>query len=115
MLVLFGELDRLVEGNTRFGRLLGLQILVAAPAADPGNDQQRAGDDVDRILVPQLLELVATYFLVYFIKYFRHLKISQARWTQAKSVGQPGARSQVAGDILAIWRWQGKVSRINTL
>ena len=68
MLVLLGELDGLVEGRTGLGRLLRLQILVAAPAADPGDDQQRAGDDVDRILVPQLLELVATDFLVDFIK-----------------------------------------------
>ena len=37
-------------------------------AADRGDDQQRAGDDIDRILVPQLLELIATNVLVDFIK-----------------------------------------------
>ena len=68
MLVLFGELGGLVEGRARLGGLLGLQILVATPAAHRGNDQQRAGDDKDRILVPQLLELLATYFLVDFVK-----------------------------------------------
>src|ERR1700736_4889285 len=40
----------------------------ASPAAHRSNDQQRAGDDVDRIAVPQLFELVATYVLVDFIK-----------------------------------------------
>ena len=68
MLVLLGELDGLVEGRTRLGRLLRLQILVAAPAAHRGNDQQRPGDDVDRIPFPQLFELIATYVLVDFIK-----------------------------------------------
>jgi len=68
MLVLFGKLDSLVEGGSRLGGLLGFEILVAAPAADAGDDQKRDRDDVDRILVPQLFELVPTYLLVYFIK-----------------------------------------------
>ena len=68
MLALLGEFRRLVEGRTGLGRLLGLQILIAAPAADRRDDQQRAGDDIDRILVPQLFELVATYVFVDFIK-----------------------------------------------
>ncbi len=68
MLVLLGELDGLVEGRTGLGRLLGLQILIAAPAADRGDDQQRAGDDKERILIPQLFELVATDILVDFVK-----------------------------------------------
>src|ERR1700676_3128800 len=68
VLVLLGELDGLVEGSTSLGRLLGLQILIATPAADRGDDQERAGDDIERILVPQLLELVATHILVDFIK-----------------------------------------------
>jgi hypothetical protein len=68
MLVLFGKLHRLVEGFAGLGRLLGLQILVAAPAAHRGDDQKRRADDVDRIFIPQLLELLATYFLVDFVK-----------------------------------------------
>ena len=68
MLALLGELDSLVEGRTGLGRLLCLQILITAPAAHRGDDQQRAGDDVDRILVPQLFELVPTYVFVDFIK-----------------------------------------------
>ena len=68
MLVLLGKLDGLVEDHTRLGGLLGLEILVATPATDAGNDQQGAGNDVDRILVPQLFELIATYFLVDFVK-----------------------------------------------
>jgi hypothetical protein len=36
MLVLLGELDGLVEGDTGLDRLLGLQVLIAAPAADRG-------------------------------------------------------------------------------
>ena len=68
MLALLGQLDGLVEGRAGLGGLLGLEILVAAPAADGGDDQDRGRDDVDRILVPQLLELLATYFLVDFVK-----------------------------------------------
>ena len=68
MLVLLGEFNRPVERGTRLGGLLGLDILVAAPAADRGDDQQGPRDDVDRVLVPQLLELIATYFLVDFVK-----------------------------------------------
>ena len=68
VLVLFGKLDCLVEGITRLSRLLGLQILIAAPAADRSDDQKGRGDNVDRILVPQLLKLLATYFLVDFVK-----------------------------------------------
>jgi hypothetical protein len=68
VLVLLGELDRLVEGIAGFRGLLGLQILIAAPAADGGDDQDRHGDNIERVLVPELLELLAADFLVYFIK-----------------------------------------------
>src|SRR5258708_27104714 len=81
MLVLLGELDGLVEGHARLGRLLRLQVLVATPATHRGDDQQRAGDDIDRILVPPPFELVATYVLVDFVKQFRHLKQSHPRWS----------------------------------
>jgi len=56
------------EGGTGLGRLFRLQILIATPAAHRGDDQQRAGDDIDRILVPQLLELIATDVFVNFVK-----------------------------------------------
>ena len=68
MLVLLGELDGLVERSPRFRRLLRLQVLITTPAAHRGDDQQRAGNDVDRILVPQLFEPLPTYLFVYFIK-----------------------------------------------
>ena len=68
MLILVGKFRGLVEQGPRLGRLLGFQVLVAAPAADRGDDQERAGDDIDRVLVPQLLELVATDILVNFVK-----------------------------------------------
>jgi hypothetical protein len=68
VLVLLGEFDGLVKGRAGLGRLLGLQILIAAPAAYRGDDQERAGDDIDRLLVPQLLELVATDILVDLVK-----------------------------------------------
>jgi hypothetical protein len=73
MLVGFGELRSLVKGRTGLGRLLSLEILVATPATHRGDDQDRSRDDVDRIFVPQLLELVPTYVFVDFIKYLRHL------------------------------------------
>jgi len=38
VLVLLGELDCLVEGIAGFGGLLGFEILIAAPAADGGDD-----------------------------------------------------------------------------
>ena len=63
------HVDRgIVEGCAGLGGLLGLEILVAAPAADGSHDQHHQGDEIDRILVPQLLELFATYFLVDFVK-----------------------------------------------
>jgi len=68
MLVLLGEIDGGIEGATGLGRLLCFQILITAPAADRGNDQQRPGDDMDRIPVPQLLELIAADLLVDFVK-----------------------------------------------
>jgi len=42
--------------------------LVAAPAAHGGDDQDRHGDNIERVLVPELLELLTADFLVYFIK-----------------------------------------------
>jgi hypothetical protein len=42
--------------------------LVAAPTADGGNDQNHAGNDIKRVSVPQLFELIATDLLVDFIK-----------------------------------------------
>src|SRR5258705_112286 len=68
MLVLLGELDGLVECSSGFRRPLRFQVLVATPAAHGGDDQQRAGNDIDRILVPQLFEPLATYLFVDFIK-----------------------------------------------
>ena len=68
MLVLLGKLRGCFKSRTRLGSLLGLQILVAAPAADRGDDQNRTGDDKDRIPLPQPFELLATHLLVDFIK-----------------------------------------------
>ena len=41
------KLDGLVEGGPSLGRLLGLEVLITAPAADRGDDQQRRSDDID--------------------------------------------------------------------
>ena len=68
VLVRVRKLRGLVEGSPRLGRLLGFQVLVATPAAHRGDDQDRAGDDENGILFPQLLELIATDILVDFIK-----------------------------------------------
>ena len=68
MLVLIGEFRSAVEGGAGLSRLLGFQVLVATPAAHARDDQDRQRNHVDRVLVPQLLELLPTYFLVYFIK-----------------------------------------------
>ncbi|MHC2241820.1 hypothetical protein ACVJH7_001127 [Bradyrhizobium elkanii] len=68
MLVLIGQFDGAVERRAGLGGLPGLEILVAAPATDARNDQDRQGDDKERVLVPQLLELIATDFLVDFVK-----------------------------------------------
>ena len=56
------------EGGAGLGCLLRLQVLVAAPAAARGDDQKRQRDDVDRILVPQLFELLAADVFVNFVK-----------------------------------------------
>ena len=68
MLVLIGKFHGTIEGGAGLGGLLGFQVLVAAPAAHGGDDQDCQGNNVDGVLVPQLLELIATYFLIYFIK-----------------------------------------------
>ncbi len=68
MLVLVCKLRRAVERRAGLGGLLGFQVLVAAPAAHARDDHDRQRNKVDRVLVPQLLELFPTYFLVYFIK-----------------------------------------------
>ena len=68
MLILLGKLRGLVECRSGLGRLFGFQILIAAPATDRGDDQDRAGDNQNRILLPQLLELFATQILIDFIK-----------------------------------------------
>jgi len=68
MLVLLGEVEGGVKGPAGLGSLLRFQILVAAPAADCGDDQDRTGDEMNRIAVPQLLELIAADLLVNFVK-----------------------------------------------
>lgn len=40
LLALLGQRDRSLEGGPGLGGLLGLKILVAAPAADAGDDQK---------------------------------------------------------------------------
>jgi hypothetical protein len=42
--------------------------LIAAPAADGGDNQDGGRDDQRRVPFPNLLELLATQLLVYFIK-----------------------------------------------
>jgi len=68
MLVLLGQFRGPVEGGAGLGGLPGFQVLIATPATDAGNDQDRQRDDVERVLVPQLLELLPTDFLVEFVK-----------------------------------------------
>jgi len=68
MLVLLGQFGCAVERRAGLGGLLALEILVAAPATDARDDQERQGDDQERVPVPQLLELIATDILVDFIK-----------------------------------------------
>src|SRR6185436_4574410 len=74
MLALVGQFDGPVEGPTGLGRLLGFNVLVTAPSSDRRNDENRGRYNVDRVLIPQLLELLATDLLVYFIIEFRHLR-----------------------------------------
>jgi hypothetical protein len=68
VLGLLDKLDRGVKSGARLGGLLGFQILVASPAGDGGNDQNGGRDDLERVLVPELLELLPADFLVDFIK-----------------------------------------------
>jgi hypothetical protein len=72
VLALLAERDGGLEGRTRLRRLLGLPIIVAAPARHRENHQHRRGDDVGLIALPQLLELFAPDFLVDFLKDIGH-------------------------------------------
>ena len=44
----------------------------SAPGGDPGDNQDREGDDVDAVAVPQLFQLLAADFLVNFMKDIGH-------------------------------------------
>jgi hypothetical protein len=68
MFVLLGQIESGIKGCSGLCGLLGFQILIPAPAGDGGDDQERRSDDIDRVSVPQLLELLPTDFLVDFIK-----------------------------------------------
>ncbi len=72
---LIGQGNRGLESRSGLGGLLRLEILIAAPAADGGDDQNRPGNNEDRITLPKLLELLAAQIIVYFIKYFRPLTV----------------------------------------
>jgi len=65
---LLGEVEGGIKGLAGLGSLLRFQILVTAPTADCGDDQDRAGNEMNRIAVPQLLELIAADLLVNFVK-----------------------------------------------
>ena len=67
-LVLIGQPRRRLEGRTGHCGLLGLEILISAPAANGGNDQDSRGDDQRGIAVPNLLELLAAQLLINFTK-----------------------------------------------
>ena len=67
------ERHRLLEGGAGFSRLLGLPPLVAAPARrPPTTTRTQRGDDVIAVTLPQLLELLATDFLVDFMENIGH-------------------------------------------
>src|SRR6202042_1124211 len=115
MLVLLGQLKGGIKGCPGRCRLLGFQILITAPAGDGGNDQERGGYDIDRVLVPQLLELLAADLLVYLIKKFRHLEISHPGLAPLEPTTLTNLPFDGGRVTLAIWRWQGKASSAKVL
>ena len=64
--------------------LLGDPIFVAAPCADAGDNQDGKRDQIDAVAIPQLLELFAPDFLVYFMKNIGH------KWLQTRPWPTPG-------------------------
>ena len=61
-----------VERGARFSGLLGFVPLIAAPAADGGDEQNGQSDDQDAVAVPQPFELLAAQFLINFIENVGH-------------------------------------------
>src|SRR6202011_4196842 len=115
MLALLAERDRRLEGRTRLGGLPGLPPIVGAPARHREDDQDRRGDDVDLIALPQLLELLAPDFLVDFLKDIGHscaLALARQRPTPGRAVGPlevtpgPPAPPNRQGRTLSRWRPQ---------
>ena len=74
----FGVLALLAQRQCGFecgaggGGFLGFPIFIAAPGADPGDDQDGERDDVDAVAFPQLLQPFAPDFLVNFLKNIGH-------------------------------------------
>ena len=72
VLTLLAEQCRGVERGAGFGGLLGFVPLITAPAADRGDEQHRQRNDQDAVAIPQLLDLLATQFLINFIENIGH-------------------------------------------
>jgi hypothetical protein len=72
VLALLGEHHGGLELRARFCSFLGFPPLIAAPAAHPEDEDQRDRDEDRAVLLPQLLEPLAAYFLVDFLKNIGH-------------------------------------------
>ena len=87
--------DRGLELGAGFGRFPQFPPLVAAPARDPEDDQQRDGDDEIAVAFPKLLELFAPDFLIDLSKNIRHFNALQP----AVKVDYAGSRPRPEGAV----------------
>src|SRR3954454_17506030 len=136
MLALLGQNGGGVELGAEFGGFLGLPIIVAPPARDGRDDEHRERDEIGAVAVPQLLELLASDFLIDFLKNiahgepfthwsgFRSPETAQAigcyTLSPTAAPGKSGKRSKTAptegfpieASKIEIWRGRGK-SRVS--
>src|SRR5258708_5917352 len=88
--VLIRSIPRRVALCPGFTGLFVLPILIGAPPADGGDDQNRDGNDQPVVAVPQLLELFPADLLVDFVKKLRHLGVhteASSKLSQAALAG----------------------------
>jgi len=79
---------RRLEGGADLGGLLGDVVVVAAPTRDAKDHQQDRSHDIVLVALPQLLQLLAAYFLVNFLEnvVFWHVDLTRRRSWRPRAI-----------------------------